>query len=64
MADDDQASERRDPDQAWYWTPEWQAGEREVDEDIASGRRCQVFDDVEEFLADLDCEAVERAEGA
>ncbi|MGI8648551.1 MAG: hypothetical protein DLM55_06725 [Acidimicrobiales bacterium] len=24
-----------DPDQAWYWTPEWQAGEREVDEWIA-----------------------------
>lgn len=25
-----------DPEQAWYWTPEWQAGEREVDEWIAS----------------------------
>lgn len=23
---------------AWFWTPEWQAGEREVDEDLAAGR--------------------------
>jgi len=27
-----------DRDQAWYWTPEWQKGEREADEDIAAGR--------------------------
>jgi antitoxin PrlF len=25
-------------DQAWFFTPEWLAGEREADEDIASGR--------------------------
>lgn len=25
-------------DQLYYWTPEWQAGEREADEDIAAGR--------------------------
>ncbi|MGH3544663.1 MAG: hypothetical protein ACRDPW_01825 [Mycobacteriales bacterium] len=24
-----------DPEQAWFWTPEWQEGEREVDEWIA-----------------------------
>ncbi len=24
-------------DQAWYWTPEWQAGEQEADQEIASG---------------------------
>jgi len=24
-------------DQAWFWTPEWQAGEREADEQIARG---------------------------
>jgi len=24
--------------QAWFWTPEWQAGEREADADIAAGR--------------------------
>lgn len=33
-------------------------------EEIASGRRCQVFDNAEEFIADLDREAAERAEGA
>jgi len=25
-------------DQSWYWTPEWQAAEKEADEDIATGR--------------------------
>ena len=25
-------------DQLWYWTPEWQAKEREADEDKAAGR--------------------------
>ncbi len=25
-------------DQLWYWTPEWQAKEREADEDLAAGR--------------------------
>ena len=25
-------------DQLWFWTPEWQAGERQVDEDLAAGR--------------------------
>src|SRR5438045_6764545 len=24
--------------QAWFWTPEWQEGEREADEDLAAGR--------------------------
>jgi antitoxin PrlF len=24
--------------QAWFWTPDWQAGEREAAEDIAHGR--------------------------
>jgi hypothetical protein len=35
-------------DQAWFWTPEWQAGEREADADIAAGRS-QVFTDDDEF---------------
>src|SRR5262249_34991948 len=35
-------------DQAWFWTPEWQAGEREADADIAAGRG-QVFTDDDEF---------------
>jgi len=25
-------------DQSWYWTPEWQAAEKEADEDFAAGR--------------------------
>jgi len=25
-------------DQSWYWTPEWQAAEKEADEDISAGR--------------------------
>jgi AbrB family looped-hinge helix DNA binding protein len=41
-------------DQAWYWAPQWQAGEREVDADLAAGRRGRVFDNDEEFLAALD----------
>ena len=27
-----------DADQAWFWTEEWQKGEREASEDIARGR--------------------------
>ena len=40
-------SEERDPDQAWFWTPEWQAKEREADEAIARGdvRTFASFDD-------------------
>ncbi len=42
-------------DQAWFWTEEWQKGEREVDEDIAAGR-VKRFDSVEELFEDLDAE--------
>jgi antitoxin PrlF len=42
-----------DPDQAWFWTPEWQAGERDADADVAAGRRTRYHSD-EEFLAALD----------
>lgn len=41
-----------DPDQAWFWTPEWQEGERLVDEEYAAGR-WERFDDAESFIADL-----------
>ena len=37
----------RDPGQAWFWSSEWQAGEREADEDLAAGRT--VFDTDEDF---------------
>lgn len=26
------------PEQAWFWTPEWQAGEREADAQLAAGK--------------------------
>jgi antitoxin MazE len=40
-------------EQAWFWTQRWQQMEREADADIEAGRVAQ-FDDVEDFLADLD----------
>ena len=37
-----------DPDQAWFWTPEWQAKEREADADLAAGR-FTIYHSDEEF---------------
>lgn len=42
-------------DQAWFWTPAWQAGEREAARHIAA-RRTTVFGSDEDFLAALDRE--------
>ena len=42
-----------DATQAWFWTPEWQAGEREADADMAAGRFDRYESD-EEFLAALE----------
>jgi hypothetical protein len=42
-----------DPDQAWYWTHAWQAGEREADADLAAGR-VRRFDGDEAFLEHLE----------
>jgi hypothetical protein len=44
------------PGQAWYWTEEWQAGEREADSQIAAGEGT-VYDSGEEFLAALRAES-------
>jgi antitoxin MazE len=41
-----------DPDQAWFWTPEWQQGEREVDAELAAGLGTH-YDSDEEFLGHL-----------
>jgi len=41
-------------DQAWFWTPQWQAKEAEVDQATARGERGTVFGTGEEFLAFLD----------
>jgi len=38
-----------DKSQAWYWTEEWQKGEREADEDIAAGRY-EDFDNIEDAI--------------
>lgn len=38
-----------DPVQAWYWTSEWQAGEKRADQEVANGRVAS-FDSDEEFL--------------
>jgi hypothetical protein len=49
-------------DQSWYWSEEWQAGERAAEADLAAGRG-QVFDTMEDFLQDLglDLDEVNRA---
>lgn len=43
---------RIDPDQAYFWTKEWQEGEREADEDIKSGR-IKSFNSVDDLIAEL-----------
>lgn len=40
-------------DQAWFFTPEWLAGEREADEDIAA-RRGTAHESAEDMFAHLD----------
>jgi hypothetical protein len=40
-------------DQAWFWSADWQAGEREAEADVAAGR-VQVFDSMDDLLADLE----------
>jgi AbrB family looped-hinge helix DNA binding protein len=42
-----------DSSQAWFWQPDWQAGEREASEDISSGR-VRRFDSDESFLESLE----------
>jgi bifunctional DNA-binding transcriptional regulator/antitoxin component of YhaV-PrlF toxin-antitoxin module len=46
-------------DQAWFWTREWQLGERRVDEHVASGE-VQVSVDADQFLRDLDAVRTRR----
>ena len=42
-----------DASQAWFWTPEWQRGERKADADLAAGRFDRYESD-EAFLAALE----------
>jgi uncharacterized phage-associated protein len=39
-------------DQAWFWDPEWQAGEREADQDIRHGRVTR-YASADDFIASL-----------
>jgi hypothetical protein len=41
------------PEQAWFWTREWQEREREADKDLAAGWVTR-FESDEDFLAELD----------
>jgi hypothetical protein len=50
-----------DPDQAWFWTPQWQEGEREADADIAAGR-VKTFRSTDEFIAHLESVAPDASE--
>ena len=40
-------------DQAWFWSPSWQAGEREASEQIAAGRT-EEFEDAEAMFDALE----------
>ena len=42
-----------DATQAWFWSPEWQAGEREAEADLAAGR-IETFDASDALLAELE----------
>ena len=48
-----------DRDQAWYWSPKWQAAEREADQDLQAGRYDK-FDSMDEMIADLEQQIADR----
>jgi len=52
-----------DATQAWFWSPEWQAGEREADADLAAGR-VDTFASGEKFLGALRDRAESRKRSA
>lgn len=54
---------QRDGGQWWYWTDEWQAGEQQIAEDRAAGRRGPVFACGDEFLAALRAVAANHGAG-
>jgi hypothetical protein len=56
--------ERRLKSQAWFWTADWQAKEREADESLAAGR-VRRFLNEQEFLEELEAvDAEERTKDA
>ena len=44
---------RIDPEQAWFWTREWQPREHEADEDLTAGQVTRYESD-EQFMAAWD----------
>jgi AbrB family looped-hinge helix DNA binding protein len=48
-----------DAEDAWFWTPEWQAGEREASAELAAGKG-ERYDSEKELLAALDAIDSER----
>jgi antitoxin PrlF len=46
------SAEPIEPDQAYFWTEAWQAGEREADEDMTAGRVYR-FEKAEDLIAHL-----------
>jgi antitoxin PrlF len=42
-----------DATQSWFWSPEWQAGEREAEADLAAGRT-ETFDSADGLLTELE----------
>ncbi len=42
-----------DPDQAWFWTPEWQEGEQEAEAELARGAGV-VYCSTEDFISHLE----------
>jgi len=41
-----------DPDQSWWWTEEWQKGEREAEREVKEGK-VKKFSNVEDLIEDL-----------
>lgn len=43
-----------DPEQKWWWTEEWQKGERQAEADIKAGRISGPFESAAELIQDLE----------
>ena len=52
------------PDQAWFWTEQWQAGEREIDRDIAAGKHGTFYASTEAFVAALEARLGDEQESS
>lgn len=48
----DRSVPKTEPSQAYFWTKEWQEGEREAEVDIKAGR-VKTFNSLEDFFKDL-----------